>query len=383
MKMQQLNRIWGVVVLLLILAACSPAATQEVANSQPESQVWFDAPLPGSVFPPGEVQLIAHAADEIGLSEMEFSLPGGPVIGNQSAEQGSNLSTAALNWHPPEPGHYMVQFRALNVNGDWSEYAFTEFDVSGDETPTPSLPPADEPDSEEPTPTETTEPPTDTPEPCTDRAAFVSETILDDTVFKPGTAFTKTWTLRNAGTCAWTTGYALSFYDGEQMGGPGMILLTTSVAPGESITLAVNLTAPNQNGTYKGRWMLMNEAGNLFGLGENGKVAFWVQIIVQREDRQAPTVEATYSPNGRGEPTGRQKVTFSASASDNIAVTKIEIYLQRVGGNWQLLTTCSNQVNCSIETGPLNIGDYRLRAYGYDASGNQGDSGVVNFSVVP
>ena len=61
----------------------------------------------------------------------------------------------------------------------------------------------------------------------------------------------------------------------------------------------------------------------------------------------------------------------------------VEIYLQKVGGNWQLLTTCNNQDNCSTEVGPLSIGDYRLRAYAYDAAGNQGDSGVVNFSVIP
>ncbi len=268
----------------------------------------------------------------------------------------------------------------MNVNGDWSEYALTEFEISGEETPEPQ-----EPTDEEPAPTEETPQPTDTSEPeaCTDRAAFIGETVLDDTVFKPGTAFTKTWTLRNAGTCTWTTGYALSFYDGEQMGGPNAVPLSKSVAPGESITVAVDLTAPNQNGSYKGRWMLRNEGGDLFGLGDDGKTAFWVQIIVQREDRQAPTVEVTYSPNGRGEPTGRQKVTFSAAASDNVKVTKIEIYLRKDGGSWQLLTTCNNQDNCSIEVGPLSISDYRLRAYAYDAAGNQRDSGVVTFSVIP
>jgi hypothetical protein len=38
-----------------------------------------------------------------------------------------------------------------------------------------------------------------------DKAGFVSETIPDDTIYPPNTAFTKTWRLKNTGTCAWTT----------------------------------------------------------------------------------------------------------------------------------------------------------------------------------
>ena len=380
MKIQLMKHDVWVVILVLVVAACSPANPQADAGSYSAPQAWFDAPLPGSVFPLGEVQVLAHAADKSGLSEMELSLMDGPMIGSQSAGQGETLAAASFNWHPPEPGHYVLAFRAMNTSGDWSEYAYTDVEISGDETPEPQ-----EPASEEPAPTEETVQPTDTsaPEACTDLASFVSETVLDDTVFKPGVAFTKTWTLKNVGTCTWTTRYALSFYDGEQMGGSSMIPLSKEVQPGDTITLSVDLTAPNQTGKYKGRWMLMNAEGVLFGLGDSGNVAFWVQIIVQTKDTQAPSVDVSYAPNGRGEPTGRQKITFSAEASDNVKVTKIEIYLMKAGGNWQLMETCNNQDTCSIQVGPLNTGDYRLRAYAYDAAGNQGNSGVVNFSVIP
>ena len=45
-----------------------------------------------------------------------------------------------------------------------------------------------------------------------DAAAFVRDvTIPDGTIVEPGRDFTKTWRLKNVGTCSWTTAYALVF----------------------------------------------------------------------------------------------------------------------------------------------------------------------------
>src|ERR1044072_9305710 len=63
-------------------------------------------------------------------------------------------------------------------------------------------------------------PPTTQPTGC-NKAAFVTDvTVQDGTAFAPGAAFTKTWRLKNAGTCAWTTAYKLVYYSGEQMSAP-------------------------------------------------------------------------------------------------------------------------------------------------------------------
>ena len=45
---------------------------------------------------------------------------------------------------------------------------------------------------------------------CTDRAQFVTDvTVPDGTKYDPGATFTKTWRLRNVGTCTWTTAYTM------------------------------------------------------------------------------------------------------------------------------------------------------------------------------
>jgi hypothetical protein len=116
---------------------------------------------------------------------------------------------------------------------------------------------------------------------CSDMATFVQDvTVLDDTRFSPGEAFTKTWRLLNSGTCTWTPNYALIFLDGDQMTGQSSQRFPSEVAPGEKIDLSIDLTAPASSGTYRGNWMLQNEDGNFYGLGMDGDKPFWVQIIV-------------------------------------------------------------------------------------------------------
>ncbi len=149
--------------------------------------------------------------------------------------------------------------------------------------PTATLPP---PPTQEVTPTNTPQPtitlaPTSTavPIPC-NRAKFVSEEPLDDTVFNPNQAFTKKWTLRNTGTCSWNTSYKLVFDSGDAMGGPASVNLPSNVPPNGTITLSVNLTAPaTENKTYKGNWKLQSDTGEKFGV-EPANGPFWVQIKV-------------------------------------------------------------------------------------------------------
>ncbi|MCK4962944.1 MAG: hypothetical protein KAS19_10675, partial [Anaerolineales bacterium] len=152
--------------------------------------------------------------------------------------------------------------------------------------PTTPLPP---PQPTTATPTETGLPltPTISPtitvteEPC-DRAAYVKDvTIPDGTDLAPGDNFTKTWRLKNTGTCTWTSGYSLIFDHGDSMGGPASKQLTAgTVAPGQTADVSVDLTAPNTPGTYKGYWKLRNPSGVVFGIGSSGDVAFFVEIDV-------------------------------------------------------------------------------------------------------
>lgn len=104
---------------------------------------------------------------------------------------------------------------------------------------------------------------------CTDLATLVYDvTVPDNTRMPPGRAFAKAWRLRNAGTCTWTTGYALVFDSGAQMGGPASQDLTEEVLPGATVDVSVTLTTPSAAGTYRGNWRLRNEQGETFALAD-------------------------------------------------------------------------------------------------------------------
>jgi Ig-like domain-containing protein len=116
-----------------------------------------------------------------------------------------------------------------------------------------------------------------------DRAQFVADvTIPDGTVFAPGVAFTKAWRLKNVGTCTWTASYAMVFASGERMGGPASVNLPAAVPPGSTVDLAVSLTAPTTDGSYRGYWAFQNADGTRFGLGADGTRSWWVDIKVSK-----------------------------------------------------------------------------------------------------
>jgi hypothetical protein len=114
-----------------------------------------------------------------------------------------------------------------------------------------------------------------------DRAEFVTDVrVKDGDAFAPNTAFTKIWRMKNVGTCTWSSGYSLVFVSGERMNGPESKSLGATVAPGQTIDLALALKAPAATGTYQGYWQLRNASGIGFGIGSDGLTPFWVTIKV-------------------------------------------------------------------------------------------------------
>jgi len=95
--------------------------------------------------------------------------------------------------------------------------------------------------------------------------AFVSDvTIPDNTNMKPGQKFTKTWRVRNNGTCAWEAGFKLNFIGGDAMGGT-TLTLDKAISPGSETELSVPMTAPNTSGTHRSNWRMATAAGANFG----------------------------------------------------------------------------------------------------------------------
>jgi len=57
--------------------------------------------------------------------------------------------------------------------------------------------------------------------------------------------------------------------------------LPTEVAPGQTIDLTMNFTAPLFEGDYRGNWQIRNEKGELFGTTATANKPFWVDIKVK------------------------------------------------------------------------------------------------------
>lgn len=154
-----------------------------------------------------------------------------------------------------------------------------------------------------PTPTETQPPPAKTPDPTATATATVTPlpptaiatsipcfsvqfitdvTIPDGTTFSPNETFTKTWRVRNSGSCTWTTDFDLVFMSGSLLGASKAVDLPHAVTPNNTVDLSVKMTAPSESGSYTGNWQLRSPTGVIFGLGPNANRPFWVKINVAR-----------------------------------------------------------------------------------------------------
>jgi hypothetical protein len=137
-----------------------------------------------------------------------------------------------------------------------------------------------------------------TPVPC-NRAVFISDVNYpDNTTVTKGTSFTKTWRLQNAGSCTWTSGYSLVFVQGDRMGAPDSVPVTSGTVPsGAQVDVSVPLVAPAVPGTYHGDYMIRAPDGTRFGIGPAGTSVFWVQIIVPPPtSTPTPTSTSTSTP---------------------------------------------------------------------------------------
>lgn len=129
-----------------------------------------------------------------------------------------------------------------------------------------------------PTPTET-----EIPGVC-DLAVFVEHvTISPETLVEGGSDFTKVWQILNAGTCTWTTNYAVEFVYGRLMDAPIRVRLSDPVAPGGTTNISVDFTAPVTEGVHVGNWALVNANGVKVPMDNtadgNLQVSVWVNVL--------------------------------------------------------------------------------------------------------
>ncbi len=192
---------------------------------------------------------------------------------------------------------------------------------------TPTLAP-----SPTPAPSETLAPPTPTVTitPLCDLAAAgfpIDVTIPDDTVMQPGQSFTKTWRLRNVGTCTWTRQYSAVWFSGEMLSAPSAVAMPRPVAAGESVEISVDMTAPGSRGTYQSNWKLRNAAGLLFGIGPNGESPFWVriQVVETPTETALPLPQPSLTPTATATPDVHIMGQVSLSPGDQLDLDSLKL----------------------------------------------------------
>lgn len=137
-------------------------------------------------------------------------------------------------------------------------------------TATPSFTPA-QPSA---TFTNTAAPATSTASVACHQAAFIADvTVKDGTTMSKGESFTKTWRIRNNGTCTWTSDYDVVFSSGTNLANKSTFDLPEQVDPGETVDISIPMHAPNSNGTYTSNWVIKASNGATFGVGGSGNSA--------------------------------------------------------------------------------------------------------------
>ena len=147
--------------------------------------------------------------------------------------------------------------------------------------------------------------------PCDDASFITDVTIPDDTEVGPGETFTKTWRVRNDGSCAWTPDYSIAFVSGDAMGGKTTDLGQT-VPVNQTVDVSVDLKAPLEAGTYTGNWTIRNANGISFG------DLFYVRIVVPN------SATATFTPQPTTAtltPTTTSEATSTPAPTDTPAPT--------------------------------------------------------------
>jgi hypothetical protein len=103
------------------------------------------------------------------------------------------------------------------------------------------------------------------PPDCTLDAQFVEDiTIPDHSIIERGEIFTKTWRVRNTGTCTWTPAYQINLAGGNPLSWSRSSLVGI-VPAGEEAEISIEIVSPEIPGNYQAWWQLANDMGEPFG----------------------------------------------------------------------------------------------------------------------
>lgn len=181
---------------------------------------------------------------------------------------------------------------------------------------------------------------------CPFDASYVRDlTFPDGSVVDAGADFDKGWQLINDGCADWPEGTNLIFMRGDQMGDTGAVPVSATEA-GRTVDVYVGLTAPGEDGSYRGYWQLHSPGGLGFG------PQIYVDIVVGEGG-----VSDVAPPEGYGAITG-------AVGYPSEFIPALYIYAENLdNGQWFRI---SHPMNTTAYRMDLPAGTYIVYAYGQD-----------------
>ncbi len=176
--------------------------------------------------------------------------------------------------------------------------------------------------------------------PSTDGLAYETLAFLNSVAnfnnLLPGHQFSGTWTIKNTGTRPWPGDFTITYYDQPTsntlqairhlMGAKSSYTLRELTGqdrlnPGETVTIRLNLVAPQQPGTYAFHWQLLNSDGQAFGgtrwlmIGVKGAVVQPIAPIAPMEFQPGMNVNPDAHPPDIERLRGLRWVRFVYKAS--------------------------------------------------------------------
>ena len=370
-------------ILLLgsfLLSACGSSLEETISYISPEPQTWIDAPLHKSTIPLAPYEIIMHATDATDIHQFEISIDNTVVAVVEPSMQNGLLHSASLVWQPANEGVHYIKVRSKNISNTWSNAATADVTVDGDFVYL--TPPPEVEDTLPPTLTFTPEA-TETLTPTITATEKVCPVLPAIHLIEPLNGFNIyqnqqtgiSW--QSLATMDGCGAASTRFQFASDVNFNSVLIDQSGLAPDGSYSYTTNFSC----GTYYWR-ILSYRADNSQAVSETRSINILcpttiTPVAAPQTDSQSPAAFLSYSPNN---PNSEKQVTISAQASDNIGVTRIEIFLQKSGENQVLAKACSNASTCEY-TSYISWGTYNVWAYAYDQAGNRGQSKITRMKV--
>lgn len=126
---------------------------------------------------------------------------------------------------------------------------------------------------------------------CVNKGLLIRDVTYEDVNrIDPGRTVTKSWRVKNIGTCTWTSAYGLAWTNSAGLVDTERIIpLDLTITPNETQNIEANLVVPEQSGRYRWTWFLVDENREPFSVAISGREPLVFEFVVPQPATPTPT----------------------------------------------------------------------------------------------